>query len=208
MFRFITGSLVIMVLYFNLFTILISKERREPDIIIRHSRMLLEGEKRYVDDIERGEKRYVSDREEADEETKRYLGWKKLYVGEESEEEYFRLEKEALYRFTSLQKNPEKPIEPGSRLSVVVEEQDAVSGEQGIKAIEEKDKLELNNERISLDNKRTVENNKRVSLNNKRTIENNERTSLNNKRVIENNERTSLNNKRVKLDIPKVTIEN
>lgn len=171
--------------------------------------------KRYMGDIEQREKRYVTDREDADAELRRYKRWEKMYVGEESAEEYFYREKEALYRYTSLQRNTVPSKDAKDKLAIILEDQvDYVDTQDNKTGIEKKGDIKLDNkrvilnkERVGLNDERIILNNERTSLNNKRIIPNNERTSLNNKRIILSKERTSLNNKRVKLEILKVTIE-
>jgi len=134
----------LLTLYFSLTLNVSSEEKSQPKIKIRHSRLLLEGEKRYMDNIKQWEKRYVGDRRKEDKELRRYKGWDKVYAGGESEKEFFEREKEALYRFTSLQKNIENEEEGGEKLAVIIEDENVLSGMSNAKVdIESKEKLNL-----------------------------------------------------------------
>jgi len=144
MLRVKVGLLTVMALYFTLVLNVSSEEKRQPKIKIRHSRLLLEGEKRYVDDIKWGEKKYVGDRKKEDVELRSYKGWEKKYAGEESEKEFFERETEALYKFTSLQKNIESTEDGGEKLAIIVNEEEILTNANDAKLeIEEKEKSNL-----------------------------------------------------------------
>lgn len=125
-----------------------SGEVRKP---ARHSRLLLEGNKRYIEDIHWGEKRYVVDREEADAEMRRWLRWDKRYAGEESDGEFFLLETKALYRFTSLQKNKPLPQDAENRLAVVVDDgKEKGKGVEARREIEDREVVTKEREKINI----------------------------------------------------------
>lgn len=138
----------LLTLYFSLTVNVSSEEKNQPKIKIRHSRLLLEGNKNYVDYIERGEKRYVDDRKNEDIELRRYKGWEKKYAGEESEKEFFERETEALYRYTSLQKNIESTGDRGEKLAVIVNEEEILADATDARVeIEKEEKSNFNKKR-------------------------------------------------------------
>lgn len=74
--------------------------------------------KKYLSEIEHGDKRYVGEAQKEDIEGRRRRGVEKRYVGDETDEEFFKEEKEALYKYDSVKEESEPEKMKEARLAI------------------------------------------------------------------------------------------